>query len=368
MLRYLDRFVDLKEATAEEETAREQLLTLQNEIEKSERQVALIPQYDRFLATTRQQLTALQKPGVKELIELQRQLATEQELRTQITKMLQEAKDGVASGSAKTTIEDIRKLADPARLSVGSAEFRAIVEGATTFEATIGTAEAQIKAGLTAFERTVTAQIRSWKTKESEAQKKVDDKRRELEGLKVPFDMSYITKLTKDEASHQQSVKNLNAWKPHLAELQKQRATVLKERWAARDKVATIRDAFARQATTALREALADLQVSLKYNRNAYSPDGANLIIEAMGWRTNQQPRAARLVEEMTIPVLLEAIHRKNFKAFLDIKTPEDVEVFDRNEAQLIIERLSAPAIVRTRTSTITGLATPEGLANGAGW
>ncbi len=345
LLRYLDRFVDLKEATAEEETAREQLLTLQNEIEKSERQVALIPQYDRFLATTRQQLTALQKPGVKELIELQRQLATEHELRTQITKMLQEAKDGVASGSAKTTIEDIRKLADPARLSVGSAEFRAIVEGATTFEATIGTAEAQIKAGLTAFERTVTAQIRSWKTKESEAQKKVDDKRRELEGLKVPFDMSYITKLTKDEASHQQSVKNLNAWKPHLAELQKQRATVLKERWAARDKVATIRDAFARQATTALREALADLQVSLKYNRNAYSPDGANLIIEAMGWRTNQQPRAARLVEEMTIPVLLEAIHRKNFKAFLDIKTPEDVEVFDRNEAQLIIERLSAPAI-----------------------
>ena len=283
LLRYLDRFVDLSAATAAEETAREQLLTLQNEIEKAEQQVALIPQYDRLLATTRQQLTALQKPGVKELIELQRQLATEQELRSQITEKLEEAKDGVASGSPKTTIEDIRKLADPARLSVGGAEFRAIVEGATMFEATIGTAETQLKAGLTAFERIVTAQITSWKAKESEAQKKVDEKRRELEALKVPFDMSYIAKLAKDEASHQQSVRNLNDWKPHLAGLYKQRAAVLKERWAARDKVATIRDAFARRATMTLREALTDLQVSLKYDRNAYSPDGASLIIQAMG-------------------------------------------------------------------------------------
>ena len=94
-----------------------------------------------------------------------------------------------------------------------------------------------------------------------------------------------------------------------------------------------------------MREALTDVQVSLKYDRNAYSPDGASLIIQAMGWRTNQQPRAARLVEEMTIPVLLEAMHRKNVKAFLDIKTPEGVEVFDREEALGIIEKLLSPAI-----------------------
>lgn len=345
LLRYLDRFIDLSKAIAEEEAKREQLLTLQDEIEKAERQVAQIPLYDRLLATTRQQLTALQKPGVGELIELQRRLANERELRMQISEKLQEAKDGVISESRKTTIEGIRNLADPAGLSVGGAEFRIIVQGATTFESTIGTAEDQLKAGLIAFERIVTAQIASWKAKENDAQKKVDEKRHELEALKVPFDMSYITKLTKDEASHQQSVKNLNEWKSHLAELHKQRAVALKERWAARDKVATLRDAFARIATKTLREALTDLQVSLKYDRNAHSPDGANLIIQAMGWRTNQQPRAARLVEDMTIPVLLDAIQRNNVHAFFDIKTPEGVSVFDRAEALLIIEKLSAPAI-----------------------
>jgi DNA repair ATPase RecN len=345
LLRYLDKFVDLDEAIAVEEAAREELLALQTEIEKAEAQVALVPQYDRLLTTTKQQLTALQKPGVKELIELQRQLASEQELRTQITKKLQEAKDSVASGSPRTIVENIRKLADPASLSVGGSEFQAIVAGARAFEATVGTAESQLKVGLVAFEGIVGAQITSWKAKEGEAQKKVDEKRRELEALKVPFDMSYIAKLTKDEASHLQSVNNLNAWKPHLAELHKKRAEVLKGRWAARGRVATIRDAFARSATTTLRETLTDVQVSLKYDQNAYSPDGASLIVQAMGWRTNQQPRAARLVEEMSIPVLLEAIRRRNVNAFLAIKTPEGVEVFDRAEALSIIEKLSAPAI-----------------------
>ncbi len=345
LLRYLDKFVDLSEALAEEEAKREQLLTLQDEIEKAERQVALIPQYSRSLATIREQLKALQKPGVKELIVLQRHLAAERALRVQISGLLQKAKGAVVSGSQRSTIESIRKLADPASLSVGGTELRSIIEGAKTFEAAMGTAETQVKEGLTIFERIVTSQIASWKAKESEAQNKVDDKRQELESLNILFDMSYIAKLTKDEASHQQTVKDLNAWIPRLAELRRQRLGSLKERWAARDKVATIRNAFARRATITLREALTDLQVSLKYDRNAHSPDGASLIIQAMGWRTNQQGRAAKLVEEMTIPVLLEEIQRNNDKAFLNIKTPEGVGVFNRAEALSIIEKLSEPAI-----------------------
>jgi DNA repair ATPase RecN/histidinol phosphatase-like PHP family hydrolase len=345
LLRYLDRFVDLSDAIAGEDAAREQLLSLQTKIEQAEQKVQLIPQHERLLATTKQQLTALQKPGVKELIELQRQLATEQEIRTQINDKVREAKDALEAGSPKATVEDIRNLADPASLTVGSTEFRAILEEAITFETAIGNADVQLKAGFHTFQMTVSAQIARWKAKESEAQKRVDAKRRELEALKVPFDMSYITKLTKDEANHQQNIKSLNTWKPRLKALRKQRAAVLKDRWTARERVATKRDAFGRTATTTLREALSDLQVSLKYQGNAYSPSAAGLIIEAMGWRTNQQPRAARLVEDLTIPVLLDAIERKDLSPILAISTPEGVSVFKRDEASLIVERLSAPTI-----------------------
>jgi hypothetical protein len=345
LLRYLDRFVDFAEPLAAEEKARERLLELQTDIETAEGKVLLIPQHERQLAITRQQLAAMQKAEVKELIGLHRQLATERELRRQIVAKLQEARDGIDQGSPKARIEDIRAMAEPTDLSVGETECRAIVAGAKSFETTIGTAETQISSGFKGFEALVTAQIASWRTKDNAAQKKVDNKRRELEALNIQFDMSYIGKLTKDEASHQQSVTSLNTWKPRLKELKQQRALFLKERWAARERVAGLRDIFGRQASQTLRESLTDLQVTLKYTRNAYSPEAANQIIQAMGWRTNQQPRADWLVEHLTVPVLLQALNQADPQPILNIKTPEDVEVFKSEEAALILQRLSEPAV-----------------------
>ena len=58
----------------------------------------------------------------------------------------------------------------------------------------------------------------------------------------------------------------------HVA--RKQRAAALKDRWAARDRVATFRDAFGPMATNTLRQAF--LRVSLKYSQSAYSPAAAD--------------------------------------------------------------------------------------------
>lgn len=345
LLNYLDKFVELKDATAAEESARDQLLTIQTEIEKSEEQVSLIPQYERLLTTTQQQLAALKKPEVKELIELQQQLATEREFRDQIEQKLRDAKRDMAQGSPKATIQKIQGLAGQAGLAVGVAEFQAILAGAKSLETAIGTAETQIKDGLSGFEKLVATQITNWKAKDTEAQKKVDAKRRELEALKIKFDMSYITKLATDEASYQQSVKDLHSWKPYLKAQKIQRADVLKGRWAARNRIALLRNTFARRATATLRESLSDLMVSLKYVTSAYSPDAADQIIQVMGWKTNQQVRANWLVEKLTIPVLLECIQKQDLTLILAIKTSEGVDVFKPDEAKTIIERLSQPSV-----------------------
>lgn len=345
LLRYLDRFIALDEAITEENFCREQLLSLQTEIEKAEQQVQQIPQYERFLATTRQQLAALQKPDVKEMIELQRKLAAERELRMQIVSAFQEAKKNVGRLTPKAAAEQIRSLAEPTDLTVGTVEFQAIQSGATVFEEKVSKVEAQIKSDFDDFERIILTQIANWQVKETEAQKRVEAKRREIEALKISFDMSYIAKLAADEASHAQSIKNLKAWKPHLDELLKKRASVLRERWSARERVATLRDAFARSASATLKETLSDLMVSLKYTKNAYSPDAEVQIIQAMGWKTNQQTRASWLIKQLTIPVLLDAIERKDINPILRLKTPENVDVFKRDDAQLIIERLGAKPI-----------------------
>jgi predicted metal-dependent phosphoesterase TrpH/ABC-type taurine transport system ATPase subunit len=345
LLEYLDKFVDISAAAEEEDALRDMLLSLQSEIEKAEQNVQLIPQYERSLATTRQQLTALQKPEVKELIGLQRALASEREIRREVLEQIAAARESVDGGAGREAVDIILGLADPTELTVGSKEFQVIVTGANAFNSAMDRTETQAKADLRAFETVVHAQLTVWKQKDTEAQKKIDAKRRELEALKVSFDMSYIAKLAKDEASHKQNVNNLKSWVPHLNNKRKERATVLKNRWTARAKVFGLRDAFARSASSTLKEALTDLNVSLKYSENAYSPEATNQIIQAMGWRTNQQTRATWLVETLTVPKLLDAIQKSNTKPITDIKTDEGVQVFDQAEAKAILGKLSEPAV-----------------------
>jgi hypothetical protein len=297
------------------------------------------------LATTKQQLAALNKAEVKDLIALQRQLASERAIRAQILEKLSDAKKGIGDDSVKTAIESIGHLAEVSQLKVGAQEFKAISEGAADFEKSLNTAQTQVQSGLTAFEALVSHQIAGWKSKDAEGQKQVDAKRRELEALNVSFDMSYIAKLAKDEASHQQAVNNLKSWVPHLKGLNAHFGTALKARWAARDRIATLREAFGRPASTTLKEALSDLQVTLKYSRNAYSPEAANQIIQTMCWRTNQQTRANWLVGGLTVPLLLDAIKKEDVAPILNIKTPEGVEVFKRDEAEAIVASLGQPEV-----------------------
>ncbi|HSD37358.1 MAG TPA: PHP domain-containing protein [Rhodocyclaceae bacterium] len=345
LLTYLDKFVDLDASLAEEEAARDELLKLQTEIEKAEQQVALIPQYQRQLQTTRNALAAMQKPEVKTLIELQRHLATERELRSQILAKLKQLKSGGDVTTQANAADEISALADPTTLTLGRKEFEAIVSEVGVFKTLVVDAKTKIAAGASTLERAVAGQTNAWKAKDAEAQAKIDTKKKELETLKVTFDMSYITKLATDEASHEATLKTLNAWKTNLTEAQRKRLTALTRRRTARDRVATHRESFGRLASNTLKEALSDLQVSLKYARNAYSPEATEQIIAAMGWRTNQQVRASYLVEDLTVPNLLEAIQKNDPTPLTALNTKDGTQAFDTAEAKVVLERLSAPAV-----------------------
>lgn len=345
LLRYLDKFVVLREATEAEEAACEKLLRLQQEIENAEKSAAPLQQFERQLTTVGEQLNALRKPEVKELIDLQRQLATERNMREQISSKLAAIRDDNGRQSSKGALADIRQLGAASSLALGVVEFRSIVAGVTSLEAKIAATEIEIRESVATFDSLVKTQQASWKAKVDAAQVKVDDKRRDLEKLRVPFDMAHITKLAADEASHTESIKKCKQWKTVATAKRVERGRVLKGRWEARDTVAALRGAFALQATKTLRAALTDLNVSLKYVPNAYSTEATDIIIEAMSWRTIQQVRAKALVEQLTIPKLLEAIEKNNPAPIRALRTAEDVELFKQDEAASILERLGAPQV-----------------------
>jgi ABC-type lipoprotein export system ATPase subunit len=345
LLSYLDRFVNIGEPSIEENEARDELLSLQTEIEEATKNVEMIPQYERALATTQQQLAALEQAKAKEVIELQRKLATEREIRVQISTKLAQIEKGLDSLSPKTIVDEIAALGDPTNFAVGANEFGTIVASARSFENEVVAARSQARASFQKLNNLAGVQLTSWKAKDAEALKMIESKRKALEAQNIRLDMAYIQKLAKDEAKFKSDLATLRTWKPHLLELTRKRLAASKKRWAARERIATIRDAYAKVATETLKSALTDLVVSLKFLRSAHSPDAEQQIIQAMGWRTIQVPRATLLIQRLTVPGLLNAIDKNEITAIMSLTTEEGAKVFDKPDAERIIERLSDPAI-----------------------
>ena len=185
----------------------------------------------------------------------------------------------------------------------------------------------------------VIAQLTAWKTKEQGILKQIEDKKRELEPQGIRVDMAYLQKLATDEARLKQDVTNLKAWKPHLDGLWKQRREALRERWGLRSRIAVKRSVFGHRANTALRAALGDLHVTLTFDENGYSPEANDIIVEAMGWRTLQVPRAAALTEKLTVPKLLDCIERKDTSAIQALTTEEASTFLPRRMPQPFSKR-----------------------------
>ena len=327
---------------------RQTLLALQTKIEEAIRKVELIPQSERDLALAKSQMQALERANAKEIIGLQRKVELERQIRQVILASSQAIARGTTQQELKDNIATLKTVADPKTLVVGNSEFSAISTQAGLFENAVAAVETSITGAATTLSSVVTAQLTAWKTKEDGILTQIDNKKRELEARGIRVDMAYIQKLATDEARLKQHVVNLKTWKTHLDGLWKQRREALKERWGLRSRIGTKRAAFGHKANAALRTAMGDLNVTLKFHKNSYSPEANDIIVEAMGWRTLQVPRASALTEKLTVPKLLDCIDRKQTSPIQALMTDESVNIFTKADAAALFERLS-PNSVRFR-------------------
>lgn len=345
LLEYLDRFVDVAQVCREESDARDELLRLQEKVEEATANVEKIPGCKRDLQLVKSQLKALSDENAREIISLQQRLAQGGELRAAVVAKLREIKAALESQSVRATIDELVQLADPTSLPVGSSEFQRITEEAGKFRAVAIDAQEKTLAKYEVLREFVEQRIGEWKALEAGAMSTIESKKKALEAKGVRLDMAYIAKLAKNEAQLQANLTALNAWIPHLKELRAQYRAASSKRWAARDRIATMREAYAKSISALLKSALTDLTVSLKFTRSAYSPDMERLIIAAMEWRTSKIPRASILVQSLSAPGLLSALDKKDKAAITGIRTSEGAPVFDAKTAASIIENLSAPSV-----------------------
>jgi hypothetical protein len=192
----------------------------------------------------------------------------------------------------------------------------------------------------------VRGQVVAWRTKGAQTANEIDAKKKELLSHGIRLDMPFIQKLVSDEARAVENLRILRAWVPELARLRKEHSDLLRRRWAARDQVAALRTAFAIRASGALKGTLSDLSVTVKFDVSSLSSDAERLIIDAMGWRTLQQLKAAAVIRQLTLPTLLDCVKRKSAAAIMALRNANEEPIFAQNEAEILLERLSDPDLL----------------------
>lgn len=343
LLAYLDRFTDIRGDLDNEETARVAIFGIEEKIREARAQVQRIPQFERDLAIVRGQIRKYTEGKAKEIIETSQQLEAERAARSQIVTSARNIAQSLNYDAVRLSVGKVRSAADPAKLVVGKDEFAAITAKLDEFERGLTASQADLGAKSAELEQLVQQKIQEWTAKEKILLATIQSQKAALEAQGISVNTAYIAKLTKDEAEFGTGLTNLRAWIPHQQALEKQRDDLVAARWAARSAIAAKRKAFASTATTKLRSALADLNVTLKFEESGYSPLGHDLLVEVMGWRTTQVPRATLITQKLTIPKLLECIRTNAVAPIQALRTPEDVPMFNRADAEEILKRFQDP-------------------------
>jgi len=347
LLAFLDKLIQVEKEIDAEDAIREDLVELAPLITKAAGNVARIPEREKELKLKTDQLQRLREGKGEDVIKLQQQLVGEKRSRAEIEASLAKLGGAVTSEAITAITAEIRASVSGHEIELGAPEATKIATDTGAYETAVTGSTDALRKVTADYIATVKAQIIAWRTKESATTAQIEQKKQELLKHGIRLDMPFIQKLVSDEATARENVRKLKTWVPELERLKKLHADLLKRRWAARQVVAKHRVAFAARASAALKGTLSDLFVTLKFDESALAPDAERLIVEAMGWRTLQHLKARALINDLTLPLLLECLRKRDTKPITALRNAEtNAAVFPQNEAELLLERIAEPDLL----------------------
>jgi ABC-type cobalamin/Fe3+-siderophores transport system ATPase subunit len=340
LLEYLDKFTPIQKSVEEDDQHRQRLLDNQTSIEKALIEVNKTAYFRQVLDLTKKQLAALEKAKAKDVVALERKVAEERSLREQIERRVKGIADSAKSIALSQELARVKGICKVDELEVGKEQCKQILTLLTEFETKVKNAEQLNSEEAARLSASIRAHVDSWKAKEQTTIDTIEQKRKELANQGVKLDLANIRKLAADEAEYTKALVDLAEWEKNLNILRQERSQILKERRSVLSKISTIRTAYATKSTRALEGALGDLVVSIKFAEGGLSVEGAEIIQEAMEWRTAQVPRASLITEEVTVNRLLDAIERMDPTPLTNLES-SGTKVFTKDEALALLRKLA---------------------------
>lgn len=340
LLDFLDSFLDLDEMKTLDEELRNELLANQDEIEKLQREINRIPDIEQAKKVADGQVAALKTQKAAEVVELEQKLARERIFRDRLQQNLGNLFKSIKEGLSSSELRELIENMDGSTLAVGMSEFKTVQKLAKELAADVDLLSTELETKVKTVTGQIVAQLNSWDAKQKQTREKIEELRRELAKQKIPLDIAFIRKVTKDATEYANKLAELKKLVPKQQAAVQNRLALLKKRRELKSKMFTTRQSFAVLMNQNLATSVVDYAVTLKFREGVLSKQFEDLVKEAMGWRTAAVPKAAIIAKHFSPMTLVDVIDRKNAKALTAITDENGNTIFTEKEATEILEKL----------------------------
>jgi len=341
LLRFLDRFLDTRDDERADDLNVSKLKKVSAKNTSMKKDVQSLPHYRELAKDTRRKLTKLEREKASEVIRLESALAQERVWHQELEDLL------VSLSSPETS--DVTELVtylkeiEGSSPIVGKKTIAGILTVAETFASETEQRRAEWKQKVAAFTSDARKGLAEWKAAETAERKKIDAKRKELEEAGIKLDIDYIRNLSKSLAEYDKRIRELEVKQKELLKAEREHTKLVRERRDGKAALAAKRTALGTHLTRCLSN-VEDFKVTLRYKEGAYSPDAQRIVTDAMQWRTSRIPRARLLVEQLTVPGILDAIEARDSDAFGKVLDENHAPLFSKADQQALLSALSAPS------------------------
>lgn len=339
LLDFLDDFIDVKMLFDEDRELRDLMLENQSELGKARIEVAGIPETKKQIANLEGKKRRLEKDKVGELVKYQSSLIAERSIRDNLINELKELIDRYKDVlDDDDTFEYFSKMSGE-DIVIGKEEFEKVKTIIDEFSLIVSSKSDELGTSLNIKIDELKIQLNKWRSKESEIQKTIDEKKAELETQGIPFDIGKINQIAKDLEHYKNRLRKLVEIEKHLKKLATSRKDLLKKRKKLKTLIYNQRLAFSIKINGNLKNSVDGLMVSAKYVEGCYSPSFENSLKELMGWRTSQVQKSRLIAENMSPMKFSECVKKNDLSELKNILDEDKISVFSRTDINSILEK-----------------------------
>lgn len=340
LLGFLDGFLELEHLKKEDENICDLLLNNQSELGKLRIEVATIKDTERQLQALKEKKSRLEKDKVGELVKHQVALVKEKRLRSDLVEQLKELVKSYREALKDTALLDYFNNFSNEDIIVGKDQFTEVKRLINEFSVIVSDKSDELNAALEEKIDLLKVQLESWKSKESEIQNKIDEKKAELEKAGIPFDIGKINQIANDLEYYEKRLRKLQADQVKLKGIENDRAELIKQRIETKKKIYKARYAFSLQINDNLKNSVDGLYVSAKYTEGSYSPSFEELIKQLMGWKTSQVKKSEIIAASMSPLNFVSEVRSRRKTIFEGLLDDDGRRIFSAEEIDRIIWRV----------------------------